>query len=374
MRIGMVGSLPESIPPQKYGGTERVIYHLVEGLVKRGHDVTLFASGDSTTSAKLVSVVDKALRKTNIKDIYGFNTYSTLNIGVAYEMQDQFDIIHDHNPHLSLPTANLAKVPVVMTWHGPFGEDITKLFAELNRPYVVSISKSQQPENEDVNFLGNVYNGLPMQHYPFGAQPRDYLLYVGRIDAEKGTHIAIDAAVKLNKKLVIAAKYDSEVPHIKEYFEGEIKPRLDQYVDLVNWVGEVDELQRNELMKNALCLVHPITWPEPFGLAIIEAMACGCPVVANDLGSMREIIIHGRTGYIVENFEGLLEAIRNIDKINRAYCREYSLNNFSDDRMVEGYIKVYKKALILNKLGIPNFNASQHKNSRLFPQFSFGDN
>ncbi len=371
MRIGMIASLPESIPPQKYGGTERVIYHLTEGLVARGHDVTLFASGDSKTSARLISVVEKALRKTDTKDIYGFNTPSMLNIGVAYDMQDQFDVIHDHNPHLSLPTAQIARTPVVLTWHGPFSEEITKLFTRLSRPYVVSISKSQGHPAPGVNFLGNVYNGLAMEDYPFSDQSQDYLLYVGRIDAEKGTHIAIDVAAALKKKLIIAAKADLNVPHIKRYFETEVEPRLKKNKELVTWIGEVDEQQRNELMKNAICLLHPITWPEPFGLTLIEAAACGCPVVANNLGSMKEVIKHGETGYIVNDFEEMLEAVSNIGRINRIDCRTHSLSNFSADRMVEGYLQMYRQAIKSSPAkAVINNEPNEHKRHSFFSQFS----
>ncbi len=372
MRIGMIAPIPESIPPQKYGGTERVIYHLTEGLVKRGHEVTLFASGDSKTSAKLVSVVEKALRKTDTKDIYGFNTSSMLNIGVAYGMQDEFDVIHDHNPHLSLPTANIAKTPSVLTWHGPFSEEITKLFSALNKPYVVSISKSQGRPASEVNFLGNVYNGLELNHYPFNDKPQDYLLYVGRIDIEKGTHTAIDAAVALKKKLIIAAKVDLNVPHIRQYFVEEVEPRLKKHSDLVTYIGEVDEVERNDLMKNALCMLHPITFPEPFGLALIEAAACGCPVIAYALGSIPEVIVDGKTGYIVKDFSALLEAVGKIDRIKRIDCRAHVLSNFSADRMVEGYLKVYRQAIKLNSLksGMKEDEPIKQKHHGIFSPFS----
>jgi glycosyltransferase involved in cell wall biosynthesis len=376
MRIGMIAPLAESLPPQKYGGTERVIYYLTEQLVKMGHDVTLFASGDSQTSAELVSVYPTALRKSKVKDIYGYNVYSILNMGLAYARQDEFDIIHDHNPHMGLPTANLAKIPVVMTWHGPFNNEMGYLFSNLKNPYLVSISKAQAEPVPYLNLLSNVYNGLPMEHYPFGDKPGDYMLYVGRIDMEKGLHIAIDAAVRLKMKLIVAAKVDLDVPHIKEYFDKYIKHRLEEHKDLVNWIGEVDEAQRNELMKNALCLIHPITWPEPFGLTIIEAMSCGCPVVANNLGSMSELVKHGQTGFLADSFEELITGIKNVHKIDRAMCRRHSLTNFSDKRMAEGYLQAYEKAIELNSLKFKRkINEPEpDKKHKLFPQFSFGNN
>lgn len=380
MRIGMIGSIVESIPPEKYGGTERVIYHLTEGLVARGHDVTLFASGDSKTSAKLVSVVPQALRKDDDhknKDIYGFNTPTMLHIGEAYARMNEFDVIHDHNPHLSLPTANIATVPTVQTWHGPFTDEVTNLFTKLNRPYVVSISKNQQKTAPNVNFIGTVYNGLAMENYPFSDRPGDYLLFVGRMDMEKGPHIAMDAAVKLGIKLIMAAKADLEIPIIRQYFEREIAPRLEAHKDLIEWVGEVDEATRNDLMKNAMCLLHPITWPEPFGLTIIEAMACGCPVIAQDLGSMGEIVRHGKTGFVVRTFDELLAAIKNIDKINRAECRNHSLQNFSAERMVTGYLAAYNRAIKFSKIKREEKKAHElepDKRQRIFLELSPGNN
>src|SRR4051812_46750973 len=182
MKIAQIAPIPERVPPKKYGGTERVIYYLTEELVKMGHDVTLFASGDSITSAKLVSVVPKALREIpNEKDIYGFNVNSLLNMGLAYSMQDQFDVIHDHNAHMGLPTANICKTPVVMTWHGPYDEEMNRYFSMLNKPYLVSISDAQAAGAPGLSFAATVYNGLPMENYPFSATHKGYLLYVGRI-------------------------------------------------------------------------------------------------------------------------------------------------------------------------------------------------
>jgi glycosyltransferase involved in cell wall biosynthesis len=227
MKIAMIAPIVERVPPKKYGGTERVIHYLTEELVRRGHDVTLFASGDSMTKARLVSVVPRALREMpEEKDIYGFNLNSLGSVGLAYAMQDQFDVIHDHAPQVSLPTANVARTPVVMTWHGPYDADMQRYFALLKKPYLVSISRSQREPAPDLNFLGTVYNGLAMEHYPFGAKPEDYMLFVGRIDPEKGVHHAIEVALRLKKKLIIAAKLDSNVPYIDRYFKYKIAPKL----------------------------------------------------------------------------------------------------------------------------------------------------
>ncbi len=346
MRIAQIAPIVERVPPKKYGGTERVIYHLTEELVKRGHEVTLFASGDSETSAKLSSVVPVALREMpNEKDIYGFNVFSMLNSGEAYKRQSEFDIIHDHNPLIGLPAANLVRTPVVMTWHGPYEKDLIEYFAKLNRTHLVSISDSQASRAPQLKFAGTVYNGLPLHESPFSAEPGKYLLYVGRIDKEKGVHLAMDAAARTPHKLILAAKLDDHVPEIKKYFEGYIKPRLKKYEGKVEWIGEVDAQRRDELMKGAICLLHAVTWPEPFGLTLIESMACGCPVIAFNMGSIPEIVRNGVTGFVVSNVTEMAEAIGKIGQIDRRACREHVLVNFTASRMADGYLEVYKKIL-----------------------------
>jgi glycosyltransferase involved in cell wall biosynthesis len=355
MRIAQIAPIVERLPPKKYGGTERVIYHLTEELVRRGHEVTLFASGDTKTSAKLVSVVPKALREMpDEKDIYGFNVHSLLNMGLAYSRHEEFDVIHDHNAHMGLPTANVVtdKTPVVMTWHGPYDERMTRYFQELTRPYLVSISNSQAklaPGN--LNFLGTVYNGLPMGHYPFSGTPGEYLLFVGRIDPEKGVHHAMDVALALNRKLIIAAKADVQVPAILEYFKKEIEPRLKAHPEQLQWIGEVDEEERNQLMQGALAFLHPVQWPEPFGLTLIESMACGTPVVAFGLGAIPEVIKDGHSGYVVSTTQEMIEAVRKIERgeIDRGECRQWALSNFSAQRMADGYEKIYEKAISLKR-------------------------
>lgn len=346
MKIAQIAPIAERLPPKKYGGTERIVYHLTEELVKRGHEVTLFASGDTQTSAKLVSVVPKSLRDMpNEKDIYGFNVNSLLNMGLAYSMQERFDVIHDNNAHMGLPTANMAHTPVVMTWHGPYDAEMQRYFKMLNGPHLVSISHSQAALAPGLPFFGTVHNGLPMEGYPFGDTPKDYLLFVGRIDPEKGVHHAMDTAIALRKKLIIAAKLDAQVPAIEEYFRTEVKPRLDAHPDLIEWVGEVEEPERNQLMKDALCFLHPVTWPEPFGLTLIESMACGAPVVAFGLGSIPEIVRDGQTGFVVSNTKEMIEAVGRIGTIDRAACRQHALGHFSASRMADGYEEVYRRAI-----------------------------
>lgn len=339
MRIAQIAPLVESVPPKKYGGTERVVYTLTEELVRRGHDVTLFATGDSKTSAKLVSVYPHSLRETQVRNIYALNTWTLLNLGTAYQRQKEFDVIHDHLGFVGMPLANIATTPVVVTHHGPYGREIRPIFRNFIKPHLVGISKSQVSKLTDGNVVGVVYNGLVMENYPFSDTPGDYLLYVGRISAKKGVHYAVQTAQILEKPLIIAAKLDEiDRPYFTEYIE----PWLSEDIQ---WIGEVTEEERNQLMSKALCFLHPALWKEPFGLTLIEAMACGCPVVAFNRGSIPEVIVNGKTGFIVNTFNEMLDAVQKIDIIKRDACRLYALENFNAKKMADGYESIYKKVV-----------------------------
>jgi glycosyltransferase involved in cell wall biosynthesis len=335
LKIAQIASLTERIPPRMYGGTERVVHRLTEGLVKRGHDVTLFASGDAVTSARLDSVCPRSLRDSGIVDVYEKNTLNLMNIGNAYSKANDFDIIHDHNGILSLPTAQLSDVPVVFTLHGAVNETNAKIMSELRDPGLVSISMAQRQPALDLNYVANIYNGLDLYNYPFSHMHEDYMLFVGRISPEKGVHHAIKVAQKLNKRLILAAKVDARD---QEYLETKIKPYLN---DKIIWIGEVNETVRNILMSKAEVFIHPVTWPEPFGLTLIESMACGCPVVAFALGSIPEVIQDGKTGFVVKDEDEMCEAVKNISTINRYYCSQYAKARFNEDNMVDSYIDLY---------------------------------
>ncbi len=337
MKIAQLAPIAERVPPKKYGGTERVVHALTEELVKRGHEVTLFATGDSETTAKLESVYPRALREAKFKDIYGTNDLTMLHIGQAFELQDEFDIIHDHMVPMTLPTANLATTPVVATMHGPFTSENRRLFEMLRGPNIVTVSQAQLYPLPNINHAGTVLHGLPMQHYPFSAEHDGYLLYVGRISIEKGVHYALDVAQVLDKRLILAAKVE---PTDRAYFKEYIEPRLS---DRIEWIGEVDEAQRNKLMSRAQAFLHPVVFREPFGLTLIEAMACGCPVIAFNRGAIPEIIKTGVTGFVVEDVEGMIDALHNIERIDRAACRDHALTNFSVEKMTDGYEAIYKK-------------------------------
>ena len=341
MKIAMIAPVYESIPARKYGGTERVVYELTEGLVKRGIDVTLFASGDSLTSAKLCSIVPKAIVNLKNIDPYGLKE---LHMSFAYDHHKEFDLIHDHHYVVNMPLAAKINTPIVNTVHNGFHAGNYGLFSRVRNVNLVTISKSQIPTDVHLNIAGTVYNGEKMDHFPFSNKHQGYLLYVGRIHEEKGIHHAIEAAHQLDLPLILAGKVGEDC---LEYFNARIKDKIDG--KKVRWVGEVDTEQRNELMKNAICMLHPVTWPELFGLTLIEAMACGLPVIAFNKGSISEIIQHRKTGYIVNDVQEMVEAVNNIRKIDRAYCRKYALKTFSSEKMVDGYIEIYQKVLAEHK-------------------------
>jgi glycosyltransferase involved in cell wall biosynthesis len=362
MRIAQIAPIIESVPPTRYGGTERVISALTEELVKRGHEVTLFASGDSQTRAKLVSVYPRCLRESNVENIYGTNIWSLLNVGLAYQESKSFDIIHDHNSQnnpVSLPLANLSETPVVMTLHGPLDGDYGfnkngegyEFFEMYNRPHLVTISKQQKHVAPHLNFAGTVYHGLPMRHYPFSKKHDGYLLFVGRVHLykgveEKGLLNAIKVAKLLNMPMYIAAKIDKTSKEDVRYFKQVIQPLLS---DEIQFLGEVDETMRNELMSRALCVLHPTNFAEPFGLTIIESMACGAPVIGFHHGSIPEIIADGVSGYVVESIEEMARKVKDIEKISRVGTREYALEHFSVEKMVDGYERIYDRVLSLRQ-------------------------
>jgi glycosyltransferase involved in cell wall biosynthesis len=340
LRIAQVAPLIERVPPKKYGGTERVVYHLTEGLVAKGHDVTLFASGDSITSAKLVAPVSEALRLGRKAHSPVIITMMMLN-GVYGKMLRDFDIIHSHLEYLTLPYAASAPIPTVLTMHGRL--DIGD-YAEMLRLYrdmaYVSISDSQRRPVEEINWVKTIYHGYPRSSFEFNEKPGDYFLYLGRFSEEKKPEQAIMLARACNIPLKIAAKID---PTDKDFFEKKVRPLLDH--PLIEYLGEVDECRKVELLKNAKALLNTIDWPEPFGLVMIEALACGTPVIVRGCGSAPEVITHGKTGFICENRLDFIQAIHNVEQISRKTCREEFERRFSLECMVEKYEELYYSLL-----------------------------
>jgi glycosyltransferase involved in cell wall biosynthesis len=355
MKIAQIAPLIERIPPKKYGGTERIVHTLTEELVKRGHDVTLFASGDSKTSAKLIPTSPKSFRELAPSDSKKWFLDTLKHLGTAYGMSEEFDIIHDHTSFYGASYANCVNTPTVITLHGALTKEAIDAFSIYPKPHLVTISNAQRQPEPNLNYIGNVYNGLDMTSYPFSSSNDGYLLNVGRICAEKGTGIAIQVALKLDMLLIIAAKLE---PHINgEYFEKEVKPYLG---GKIRWIGEVSEKERNKLYANALCLLHPVTWPEPFGLTLIEAMACGCPVIGLNLGSIPEVISHGKTGFVAKDTADMVKFVHKIGKINRFMCRSRVLKKFNARQMTEDYEYIYYQILqqkvITNPAYIQEFN------------------
>jgi glycosyltransferase involved in cell wall biosynthesis len=336
MRIAQVAPLSESVPPTLYGGTERVVSWLTEDLVKLGHDVTLFASGDSVTSAALVPLCKKALRlDMNCTDPVSLHFCLMEEV---LKRASEFDIIHSHIDLFGFVIGMRTSVPVVGTLHGRLDLwEYKKAFGEYQDIPVVSISDAQRRPIPDMNWTATVYHGLPGDLYDFNNEPGDYLVYVGRISPEKKVEAAIRIALLSGMPLKIAAKVDRVDA---EYFEARIKPLLNNSV--VEFLGELNDREKNELLGSAAAFLHPVDWPEPFGVALIESMACGTPVIARKRGSIPEVVDHGVTGFVFERDEEAALYIKNsIDGLSREGCRRRFEGRFLAERMASDYLRVY---------------------------------
>lgn len=329
MRIAQIADLWHPATKDSVGGRGFITGALTEELVKRGHEVTLFASGDSTRAGKLVSVVDKAIK--------GFDLELTnRNISNAYA--GSFDVIHDHVGHLALPYAAKSKTPTVTTLHYPSEEAREYLKKYRDASYFVSISMAMQRFYPEINFSANVYNGIYVNDYIFNDKPEDFFLFLGRISPDKGVHNAVEAAKIAEVKLIIAGMVPSPD---QNYFEKKVKPFIDG--ERIKYIGEVDYQEKIRLYSRAKAVLHPIDFFEPFGLTLVEAMASGTPVIAFNKGSIPELVVNGETGYVVENVMGMAEAIKRIGEIDRNKCRKRAEENFTVERMVDGYEKLYVK-------------------------------
>lgn len=340
MRIAQVAPLWERVPPPGYGGIELVVGLLTDELVRHGHEVTLFASGDSISLAKLESVHPQALRLD--KTVKEYSVYEMLQLGKVYERASEFDIIHSHMGCAALPYANLVKTPTVHTLHGVFTPDNEKLYRHAYRQPFVSISDAQREPRLNLNCVATVYNGIDTSRYEFHPHPQDppYLAFLGRLSPEKGPHLAIAMAKHSGWHLKMAGKVDVVDA---DYFEQEIKPHIDG--KQIEYLGEANHAQKCELMGRAVATLFPITWREPFGLVMTESMALGTPVIAMKLGSTPEVIAHGKTGFLCQSVDECIEAIDRTAQLKRSACREHVLNHFSVQRMTEGYEAVYQQIL-----------------------------
>jgi len=339
MKIAQVSPLYESVPPRYYGGTERVVSYLTEELVRQGHDVTLFASGDSVTSARLMACSEQALRLD--KDCIDPLSHHLVMLNRVFEQAADFDIIHFHTDYLHFPFSRKLEAPHITTLHGRLDmPDLPSVYTEFGHVPVVSISNSQRTPLPFANWQATVHHGLPENYYTLEERRGDYLAFLGRISPEKRVDRAVEIARRLGMKLKIAAKIDKAD---REYFEVSIKHLLDD--PIVEYLGEIGEAEKNEFLGKAYALLFPVDWPEPFGLVMIEAMACGTPVVAFRNGSVEEVIDEGVTGFIVDSLEEAVQATERAERLDRWQCRQVFEERFSATRMARDYVSIYQNLL-----------------------------
>jgi len=337
MRIAHISPLWIPVPPQTYGGTELVVSWLCDEQVRRGHDVTLFATEDSKTSARLVPIWPRSLWRAHLKTPHAV-------FALMYEkvcsMQKEFDIIHDHCEFYTAPYSNFLKPKMVMTLHHPLNEESIILYKKFPKINFVAISRNQRKSGPGINIVRTIHHGLPLERYPANFTPKNYLLWLSKIAPEKGIAEAIDVARLTGEKLMISGNI---LPSYADYFNFRIKPLIDG--KKIQFVGASDFEKKIELFRNAKAFIFPVKRPEPFGLVVIEAMACGTPVIAFKVGSMPELIEDGKTGFLVSSVEEACQAVKKIGQIKREDCREHIKKNFNLKRMVNRYERLYKKIL-----------------------------
>ncbi|MEB3296614.1 MAG: glycosyltransferase family 4 protein [Cyanobacteriota bacterium] len=336
MRIAQISPLHESVPPRRYGGTERVVHYLTEELVRRGHDVTLFASGDSVSSAELHACVPRALR------LAGYSgdpmVQELIQLDQVAEQLDRFDVLHFHTGHLHYPLLNRLPVAHLNTMHGPLdAADKRTLFHQFAAIPLVSISDAQREPLPQANWLATVHHGLPLDLYQAVNEPQEYLAFIGRVSPEKRLDRAIAIATAVGLPLKVAAKIDAVD---QPYYESTIAPLI-RGNPLVEFIGEVDDAGKQELLGHALALLFPIDWPEPFGLVMIEANACATPVIAWRNGSTPEVITPGVNGELVSSIEEAVAALGRIDRLERAAVRADFERRFSSARQAADYERLY---------------------------------
>ena len=337
MRIAQVSPLYESVPPQQYGGTERVVSYLTEELVAQGHEVTLFASGDSRTSARLVACAPRSLRTD--PDCHDQLAHHLVMLGRVARHAAEFDLIHFHVDYLHFPSSRLGVTPQVTTLHGQLGlPDLEPVYREFGEMPLVSISDAQREPLAWANWVATVHHGLPPGQLRFHPGPGRYLAFLGRISPEKRADRAIEIARLAGVPLKIAAKVDRAD---REYFETVIRPLLRG--PLVEYLGEIADHEKEAFLGQALALLFPIDWPEPFGLVMIESLACGTPVIAWPHGSVPEIIEDGVTGFIVEGRRAAAAAVRRVGELGRERCRAAFEERFTSGRMARDYLAVYRR-------------------------------
>ena len=336
MRIAQVAPLFESVPPKRYGGTERVVSYLTEELVRQGHQVTLFATADSRTEAELVPVVERPLRGDP-----NWMVHALIELEQVLRRAEDFDVVHFHTDHLHYPLIGLTDLPMVATMHGRLDlPGLVRLHRVFSKAAVVSISDAQRTPLPDARWVGTVHHGLPAALFTPGDGAGGYLAFVGRISPEKRLDRALEIARRAGLPLRVGAKVD---PADRKYFEREIEPLLSG--SGVEFLGELDERQKRDLLAGAAALLFPIDWPEPFGLVMIEAMACGTPVLAFRGGAVEELVRPGVTGAIVDSVDEAVAALPGVLQLDRSDCREEFERRFSATRMARDYVRVYERVI-----------------------------
>ena len=339
MKIAQLSPLVESVPPKYYGGTERVISYLTEALVEMGHDVTLFASADSKTSAQLKPQCPCSFRLDKNKEDH--MPYYILMHENIYQHAADFDILHSHMDYALFSMLRNLKKPFVTTLHGRLNiSSLRPIYDEFDDTPLISISNDQRKPFPSINWQSTVYNGLPKNLYKCYEKSGKYLAFIGRISPEKGPDLAVEIAKKLDMPLKIAAKIDKVD---EAYYESKIKPLFKH--SLVEYIGEISDQEKNEFLGNAYALIFPIDWPEPFGLAMIEAMACGTPVVARRCGAVPEVIEEGVSGFIFKTVDEAIKQVNDVTSLNRQRVRNAFEKKFTATHMANNYIKTYEKII-----------------------------
>ncbi len=334
MKVAILSPIAWSTPPKKYGPWEQVASNITEGLVEKGIDVTLFATGDSSTKGKLEYICEKPYAEDNDMDA---KVWECLHISNLMEQAHRFDIIHNHFDFLALTYSGMIKTPMITTIHGFSSKKIIPVYKKYNNTnHYVSISNSDR--SSELDYIATVYNGIDTNFFTFNPKPKDYLLFFGRIHPEKGTYESIQIAKQSGKKLIISGLIQDQ-----NYFNLKVKPFINNE-DII-YIGNSGPLQRDKLLGEAIALLHPISFEEPFGLSVAEAMLCGTPVIAFNKGSMPELIKDNKTGFLVTTNDEAVEAVKRVSAINRKGCRTWALSKFSKEKMVEEYLKVYSKIL-----------------------------
>ncbi|MDP1538936.1 MAG: glycosyltransferase family 4 protein [bacterium] len=350
LRIGQISPLNLPVPPQKYGGTERIIYFLCRELTKRGHEVFLFGTGDSKVDCHLLPILKKGLWGKKVKESAPYYAYE-MALVAKKSKELKLDILHDHLGPWALTLYGQTEIPIIHTLHVPFkNKDRIWAYKKL-KAKLVSISFAQRKPAKDLNYAANIYNGIDVNSFPFNLKPKNYFCWVGELSPRKGIYEVIKIAETTKINLVLAGRIPPPQQE-KDYFffKKHIEKKLNQ--GNIKYVGEINEEKLKNVYKNAIAFLYPLQWEEPFGLTVIESMACGTPVIAFKGGSMEEIINDKKTGFVIPaerkkevNYEGFIKAMEKIDQIDRKECRKWVEGRFTIERMVSDYEKLYYRIL-----------------------------